>query len=151
MEVQYLRYPSLTCPQMLAGHASGCWRSQLGAGVPYNREKNESLICTPPPHTHTHKTNQHNLIYHSHLYEFLQDGVSPLLIFWNCFVFFTSQALRSFRLVFFINYIIFFRLFPVQVCTFLLTFWKTFTRASFLLFKINSQNLRKFLRIIILA
>ena len=28
----------------VAGHASGCWRSALGAGVPYNREKNESLI-----------------------------------------------------------------------------------------------------------
>ena len=21
----------------------------LGAGIPYNREKNESLVCTPPP------------------------------------------------------------------------------------------------------
>ena len=27
-----------------AGHASGCWRSELGAGVPYNREKNENQI-----------------------------------------------------------------------------------------------------------
>ena len=27
---------------MLAGHTSGCWLSTLGAGVPYNREKNES-------------------------------------------------------------------------------------------------------------
>ena len=26
---------------MLAGHASGCWLSELGAGMPYNREKNE--------------------------------------------------------------------------------------------------------------
>ena len=24
---------------MLSGHASGCWRSALDAGVPYNREK----------------------------------------------------------------------------------------------------------------
>ena len=24
--------------QVLAGHASGCWRSALGAGVPYNRD-----------------------------------------------------------------------------------------------------------------
>ena len=32
---------------MLAGHASGCWLSALGAGMPYNREKNESLVCTP--------------------------------------------------------------------------------------------------------
>ena len=31
---------------MLAGHASRCWLSALGAGVPYNREKNESkIIC----------------------------------------------------------------------------------------------------------
>ena len=29
---------------MLAGHASGCWLSALGAGMPYNREKNESLV-----------------------------------------------------------------------------------------------------------
>ena len=36
--------------------------SALGAGVPYNREKNESLICPPPPaHTHTHKKNLTNL------------------------------------------------------------------------------------------
>ena len=28
----------LKCPQVLAGHASGCWLSALGAGVPYNRE-----------------------------------------------------------------------------------------------------------------
>ena len=40
-----LRYPSLKCPYMLAGHASGCWISALGAGVPYNREKTESLVC----------------------------------------------------------------------------------------------------------
>ena len=40
---------SLKCPKMLAGHASGCWLSALGAGVPYKREKNESLVCTPPP------------------------------------------------------------------------------------------------------
>ena len=26
---------------MLAGHASGCWLSELGAGMTYNREKNE--------------------------------------------------------------------------------------------------------------
>ena len=35
---------------MLAGHASGCWRSALGAGVPYNREKNEKcnfLLVVP--------------------------------------------------------------------------------------------------------
>ena len=41
---------SLKCPYMLAGHASGCWLSVLGAGVQYNREKNESLDCTPHPH-----------------------------------------------------------------------------------------------------
>ena len=29
---------------MLAGHASRCWRSELGAGMPYNREQNESKI-----------------------------------------------------------------------------------------------------------
>ena len=29
----------LKCPLVLAGHASGCWLSALGAGVPYNREK----------------------------------------------------------------------------------------------------------------
>ena len=29
---------------MLAGHASGCWRSALGACVPYNREKTEKSI-----------------------------------------------------------------------------------------------------------
>ena len=31
------------CPEplsnVLVGHASGCWLSALGAGVPYNREK----------------------------------------------------------------------------------------------------------------
>ena len=32
-----------TLSKVLAGHASGCWLSALGAGVPYNREKNESL------------------------------------------------------------------------------------------------------------
>ena len=37
---------SLKCPQMLAGHASDCWLSGLGAGVLYNREKD---VCTPPP------------------------------------------------------------------------------------------------------
>ena len=27
-----------------------CWLAMpLGAGVPYNREKNKSLVCTPPP------------------------------------------------------------------------------------------------------
>ena len=30
---------------VLAGHASGFWDSELGAGMPYNREKNESLVC----------------------------------------------------------------------------------------------------------
>ena len=36
----------LRFPYVLAGHASGCWLSALGAGVPYNREKkmNENLI-----------------------------------------------------------------------------------------------------------
>jgi len=29
---------------VLAGHASGRWLSALDAGVPYNREKNESKI-----------------------------------------------------------------------------------------------------------
>ena len=27
----------------MAGHASGFWRSALGDGVPYNREKTENL------------------------------------------------------------------------------------------------------------
>ena len=27
---------------MLASHASGCWRSAMGAGMPYNKEKNKS-------------------------------------------------------------------------------------------------------------
>ena len=30
---------------MLAGHASGCWRSVLGAGVPYNREIKKKSNC----------------------------------------------------------------------------------------------------------
>ena len=39
-------------------HVCRCWLAMLlCAGVPYNREKNKSLICTqtthPPPHTHT--------------------------------------------------------------------------------------------------
>ena len=34
----------LKCPQVLAEHASGCWLSALGAGVPYNREENENNI-----------------------------------------------------------------------------------------------------------
>ena len=33
------------CPYMLAGHASSSWLSELGAGVPYNWVKNESLPC----------------------------------------------------------------------------------------------------------
>ena len=28
---------------MLAGHASGCWLSALGAGVPYNREEEKKV------------------------------------------------------------------------------------------------------------
>ena len=38
---------------MLAGHASGCLLSELGAGVPYNREeeKKSSLPPDPPPRT----------------------------------------------------------------------------------------------------
>ena len=39
---------SLKWSYMLAEHASGCWLSALGAGMPYNREKNKSLVCTPP-------------------------------------------------------------------------------------------------------
>ena len=35
------------CPYVLAGHACGCWRSALGSGVPYNREKYGSLVCPP--------------------------------------------------------------------------------------------------------
>ena len=34
---------------ILTGHASRCCHSELGAGVLYNREKNESLACSPPP------------------------------------------------------------------------------------------------------
>ena len=34
----------LKCPFVLAGNASGCWLSALGASVPYNREKNGSLV-----------------------------------------------------------------------------------------------------------
>ena len=34
----------LKCPQVLAGHDSWCWRSAMGAGVPYNREKIEKYI-----------------------------------------------------------------------------------------------------------
>ena len=33
---------------VLAGHASSSWLSELGAGMLYNREKIESLACTPP-------------------------------------------------------------------------------------------------------
>ena len=35
---------------MLAGHASGCWLSELGGGMPYNKEKNKikkGLISGP--------------------------------------------------------------------------------------------------------
>ena len=41
----------LTCTlsKVLAGHASGCWLSALGAGMLYNREKKESLVHTPLP------------------------------------------------------------------------------------------------------
>ena len=31
----------IICFCVLAGHASGCWLSALGADLPYNREKNE--------------------------------------------------------------------------------------------------------------
>ena len=34
----------------MAGHASGCWRSALGDGVPYNRKKHEKsnfLLAVP--------------------------------------------------------------------------------------------------------
>ena len=40
----FLTITPLKCPYVLAGHASGCWPSALGAGVPYNREKNECNI-----------------------------------------------------------------------------------------------------------
>ena len=40
----YWPEPLSNVRNVLAGHASGCWCSALGAGVPYNREKNESLI-----------------------------------------------------------------------------------------------------------
>jgi len=30
--------------KVLAGHASGCWRSALGAGVPYNREEEKKSL-----------------------------------------------------------------------------------------------------------
>ena len=42
---------ALKCPEMLAGLSSGCLLSVLGAGVPYNREQSESIVCTlkPPP------------------------------------------------------------------------------------------------------
>ena len=33
---------SLICPYMLIGHASGCWLSELGAGMPYNREEEKN-------------------------------------------------------------------------------------------------------------
>ena len=36
---------ALKCPYMLAGHASGCWLSALGAGVPYNRERKKESSC----------------------------------------------------------------------------------------------------------
>ena len=29
------------------GHASGCLLSALGAGMPYNREREKNLVCTP--------------------------------------------------------------------------------------------------------
>ena len=29
---------------VLIGHASECWLSELGAGLPYYREKKESLV-----------------------------------------------------------------------------------------------------------
>ena len=35
----------------LSDHASGCWLSALGAGMPYNREKKRKSslhACTPP-------------------------------------------------------------------------------------------------------
>ena len=32
-------YAAGTLSNVQAGHASGCWSSALGAGVPYNREK----------------------------------------------------------------------------------------------------------------
>ena len=40
--INYLEPPQRkggSIEEVLAGHASGCWRSELGAGVPYNREK----------------------------------------------------------------------------------------------------------------
>jgi len=41
---------------VLAGHFSGCWLSELGADVPYNREeeKKSSLQPPPPPHRMKH-------------------------------------------------------------------------------------------------
>ena len=33
---------------MLAGHISGCWRSALGAGVPYNRRKKSNFLLAVP-------------------------------------------------------------------------------------------------------
>ena len=36
---------------MMASHAFSCWLSALFACMPYNREKNEILVCTPKPAT----------------------------------------------------------------------------------------------------
>ena len=37
--------------KMLAGHASSSWLSELGAGVPYNRERRIKVYISPPPHS----------------------------------------------------------------------------------------------------
>ena len=45
---QYINlHGTLKCPLVLAYHASGCWLSVLGAGIPYSRDKNERLVCNP--------------------------------------------------------------------------------------------------------
>ena len=36
-------YANTSQMSVLAGNASGCWLSELGAGMPYNREKKKKL------------------------------------------------------------------------------------------------------------
>ena len=42
VDIWKVKLTPLNCPKVMVGHASKCWHSVLGAGVPYNRKRNKT-------------------------------------------------------------------------------------------------------------
>ena len=60
----YSEIPSLKSPQMLAGLASGCWLSVLGAAMLYNRKTNKNMLaCDHPSLSAFHKKEYNGPFY----------------------------------------------------------------------------------------